>query len=214
MPVIGDDGQGDTSSAISGLLETLGGPADAVAKDAAREALIALVAERMKALAGRMLARSPQVRRWTETDDILQGALLRLLRALGAVTPHDAQHFVRLAALQVRRELIDLTRRFGNPESFAVNHDTNALADGRQWTDQAIGERAEEPDRIGEWSRFHETVGALPESERDLFGMVWYLGLSQPEIAVILGCSPRTVRRRWEEAKRLFVTAFRGGLPN
>jgi RNA polymerase sigma factor (sigma-70 family) len=209
-----DDAQGDTSSAIASLLEALGSSADAAAKEAARATLVSLVGERMRALAGRMLAGSPRIRRWTETDDILQGAMLRLLRALGSVTPNDSQHFFRLAALQVRRELIDLTRRFGNPESFAANHDTNALADGRQWSDQAVGELADEPDRLGEWTRFHQTVDALPEPERDLFGMVWYLGLSQPEIAVILGCSVRTVRRRWDETKQLFIARFRGGLPN
>jgi RNA polymerase sigma-70 factor (ECF subfamily) len=217
-PVIPDDAQDDAhddpSSAISGLLETLGSSADAAAQDAARATLVSLVVERMRALASRMLAGSPRVRRWTETDDILQGAILRLLRALGSVTPNDAQHFVRLAALQVRRELIDLARRFGNPESFAANHDTNARMDGRQWTDQAVGELADEPDRLGEWTRFHQTVDALPEPERDLFGMVWYLGLSQPEIGVILGCSVRTVRRRWDETKQLFIARFRGGLPD
>ena len=187
--------------------------ADAAAMTATREQLVSVVSERMRVLAERMLAGSPRVRRWAETDDVLQGALLRLHRALGAVTPNDPQHFLRLAALQVRRELIDLTRRFGNPESFAANHETNALVDGGQRIDAAVEYETDPPERLAEWSRFHEIVESLPDEERELFSMVWYLGLSQDEFACLLDCSARTVRRRWNETKRRFTAAFQGEPP-
>ena len=212
MTADADSGHG--SAVIPALLAALSNPAKASTKDAAREALLSAALERMRALTHRMLAGSAQVRRWVETDDIVQGAMLRLLRALGSVTPNDAQHFIRLVALQVRRELIDLTRRLGNPESFAANHETNTLPDGRQRTEQKNATTDEEPGQLDEWIRFHETVESLSEPERDLFGMVWYVGLSQPEIAAALGCSPRTVRRRWEETKRSFMSAFQGGPPD
>jgi RNA polymerase sigma-70 factor (ECF subfamily) len=193
------DDSDTAGSAIRIHLQTLGAAVGTPAAEAARAALVALAAERMAALARRMLAGSPQVRRWTETDDVVQNASVRLYRALGGVVPNDPEHFVRLAALQVRRELIDLTRRLRNPESFAANHDTNVSA--------------EEPARLTEWTRFHETAEALPDEDRDLFGMVWYLGLTQDEIAEVLGCSPRTVRRRWDETKRAFTEAFRDEPP-
>ena len=175
------DGPNDDTSAIGIHLETLAAGPGTPAAEAARAALVGIAAERMQALARRMLGGSPQVRRWTETDDVVQNAMVRLYRALGGVIPNDPQHFVRLAALQVRREVIDLTRRLRNPESFAANHDPNVIA--------------------------------LPEDERAIFGMVWYLGLTQGEIANLLGYSPRTVRRRWDEAKRAFIVAFRDELP-
>ena len=182
---------------------------------AARETLIALAAERMRSLARRMLAGSARVRRWEETDDVVQGALLRLHRALGAVIPNDARHFLRLAALQVRRELIDLTRRHGHAESMAANHDTNSLPDtpSRQRIDDAADGAADMSGRLAEWTRFHDLIEALPDDQRELFEMVWYLGLSQDQIATVLACSPRTVRRRWEETKHLFTDTFAGGLP-
>lgn len=167
----------------------------------------------MRALARRMLSGSPQIRRWAETDDVVQSALLRLYRALGAVTPNDPKHFVRLAALQVRRELIDLSRRFANPESFAANHDTNSCDGDRQRVDHAATDNSGEPGRLAEWTRFHETVESLPEPDRQLFEMVWYLGLTQDEIADLLDCSARTVRRRWDDVKRSFLTAFRDSPP-
>ena len=109
------DGPNDDTSAIGIHLETLVAGAGTPAAEAARAALVSIAAERMQALARRMLGGSPQVRRWTETDDVVQNAMVRLYRALGGVIPNDPQHFVRLAALQVRRELIDLTRRLRIP---------------------------------------------------------------------------------------------------
>ncbi len=207
------DGSDTAGSAIRIHLATLGSEPGTPAAEAARAALVGIAAERMQAIARRMLAGAPQVRRWTETDDVVQNALVRLYRALGGMVPNDPQHFVRLAALQVRRELIDLTRRLRNPEAFAANHDTNVIGDGSHRVEGAVAGNADEPPRLAEWTRFHETVEALPEEERNLFGMVWYLGLSQDEIADLLGCSPRTVRRRWNDAKVAFTTAFRDEPP-
>ena len=191
--------------------------ASADARDAAqaRDELVALAAERMRSLAHRMLAGSASVRRWEDTDDLVQVALLRLHRALGSVVPNDAQHFVRLAALQVRRELIDLTRRHGSSESFAANHETNSLPDDRggQRSDRAEDPAPDAVQKLAEWTRFHDLAASLPDDERQLFDMVWYLGMTQDEIAALLGCSARTIRRRWEETKGRFMESFKGQPP-
>ena len=211
---IDDDSSGAAHrDPLGSLLAAVASPDPATAARA-REELVTLAADRMRALAHRMLAGSARVRRWEETDDVVQGALLRLHRALGAVAPNDAQHFLRLAALQVRRELIDLTRRHGHAGSMAANHDTNAAGDvsARQHVEVAA-DQGTASEQLAEWTRFHELVESLPDDERELFEMVWYLGLSQDEIAAALDCSPRTVRRRWEETKRRFTNAFAGGLP-
>jgi hypothetical protein len=59
-----------------------------------------------------MLRDFPGVHRWEETDDVLQNAQLRLNRALGAAQPPTVAELFRLAAAQVRRELIDLARHY------------------------------------------------------------------------------------------------------
>jgi RNA polymerase sigma-70 factor (ECF subfamily) len=59
-----------------------------------------------------MLRGFPGVGRWEQTDDMLHGALARLCQALEAAVPKSAQHFYNLAALQIRRELLDLTDRY------------------------------------------------------------------------------------------------------
>lgn len=191
--------------------------ASADARDAgrAREELVSLAAERVRSLARRMLAGSARVRRWEDTDDLVQGALLRLHRALGTVVPNDAQHFLRLAALQVRRELIDLSRRHGSSESFAANHETNSLPDDHrgQRSDLAEDPTLDAAQKLVEWTRFHHLAASLPDDERQLFDMVWYLGMTQEEIAAVLGCSSRTIRRRWEETKSRFMESFKGQPP-
>src|SRR4051794_30107707 len=82
---------------------------------AALDALLRHTGDRLTRLAHRMLGEFPRVRRWTETADIVQNASLRLVQALRAVQPDSPRAFFALAALQIRRELIDLARHFHGP---------------------------------------------------------------------------------------------------
>ncbi|HJZ92210.1 MAG TPA: hypothetical protein VKE40_15145, partial [Gemmataceae bacterium] len=59
-----------------------------VARDgAARDELVRRTAANLERLAHKMMADYPGVRRWEQTDDVLQRALVRLFRALEQVTP-------------------------------------------------------------------------------------------------------------------------------
>ena len=60
----------------------------------ARDHLVALAQARFVALARAMLRRYPHVRRWEQTDDLLQAALVRLHRSLAEIRVQfgDAQH--------------------------------------------------------------------------------------------------------------------------
>lgn len=186
--------------------------ADPGRRDRARADLVGLVEGRMRTMAHRMLRGFAGVRRWDETDDVVQGAALRLHRALADVVPDSPAGFLGLVAVQVRRELLDLARRYAGPESFASHHDTNAIAyDGRtnQHTDLAQSPATD----LDRWTQFHELAATLPGEEQDVFHLVWYIGASQAEIASLLGCSERTVRRRWDLAKQRFKTVLEGGPP-
>jgi RNA polymerase sigma-70 factor (ECF subfamily) len=158
----------------------------------------------------------PQVRRWDETDDVVQGASLRLARALDAVVPADERHLLNLIATQVRRELIDLARRYAGAESFARHHETNlGHIDGQ---DVFRSDAAEDPvnsdaESVSTWTRFHEVADALDNEDRELFNLVWYLGLSQEQVAVTLGCSVRTIARRWDSVKQRLVVQLKGQAP-
>src|ERR1051326_1878602 len=89
---------------------------------AARDELLRSVCPRLEHLARKMLRRYPSVQRWAETDDVLQNALLRLLRALQEVWPSSTREFLGLAAAQMRRELLDLARHFYGPQGEGAHH--------------------------------------------------------------------------------------------
>jgi len=76
----------------------------------ARAELLNSACERLQRLTHKMLQDYPRVRRWEETGDVCQNALIRLCRTLETISPESVRDFYRLAALQVRRELIDLAR--------------------------------------------------------------------------------------------------------
>ena len=85
---------------------------------AARDELIDVTFERLTDLAHRMLRAYPAVRRWEQTGDVVNQASVRLLDALEAVEVRNELNFYRLAAVQIRRELIDLAPQvFSTPRA-------------------------------------------------------------------------------------------------
>jgi RNA polymerase sigma-70 factor (ECF subfamily) len=177
----------------------------------AREKLIGLAQGRFVALARAMIRRYPHVRRWEQTDDLLQAALLRLHRSLDDVRPVGVRHFDNLAAAQIRRELIDLARSYQGPEGIGANHQTDGNdPDGR------LAQAADEagmPGTLEDWEAFHESVGRLPEDERRVVDLLWYWGLSHAQAAEALGVSAKTIQRRWASARLLIRDALHGESP-
>lgn len=189
---------------------------DQAAKLAARDALIAAAVDHMRSVAHRMARGFPQVRRWDETDDVVQGASLRLARALDAVIPTDGRHLLNLIATQVRRELIDLARRYAGAESFAQYHETNlGHIDGQEVfrSDAAEDPVNSDAESVNSWTLFHEAADTLNDEDRELFNLVWYVGLTQEQAATTLGCSVRTIARRWEVVKRHLLAHLKGQAP-
>ena len=184
--------------------------------ESARPELLAGACARLSELTRTMLKDYRRLRRWEQTDDVLQNALVRLHRSLEDVTPPSLRDFYRLAALQVRRELIDLARHYFGPEGRGRRHHTNAVEDDSRLTPRPAYELpgpAEEPDTLAAWGEFHRQADALPEEEREVFDLVWYQGLKHTEAAALLGVSARTVKRRWQAACLRLHEALKGELP-
>jgi RNA polymerase sigma factor (sigma-70 family) len=179
--------------------------------DSARDRLIALALGRFVALARAMLRRYPHVRRWEETDDLLQAALMRLHRGLAVVRPEDVPHFDNLAATQIRRELIDLARSYHGPEGVGANHHTDGIDPGGRLARAA--DESGQPESLEEWTAFHEAVGRLPEEERQVTGLLWYRGLTHAQAAEALGVATKTVQRRWASARLMIRDALDGEPP-
>lgn len=167
------------------------------------EELLLRACERLRVLARRKLRGFPALRRWVETDDVLQQAMLRLHRALQQVRPATVGEFFGLAGLQMRRELCDLSRQHFGPHGVGANHDTDA-----EGPLSHVADDAEMP--VG-WDRFHELVEALSDDERAVVDCLFVNDLTQEETAHALGVSLRTVKRRWQSARiRLQLSIERG----
>ena len=88
----------------------------------ARDRLLACAFERLDLLARRMLRDFPRVARWEQASDVRQAALMRLSRALEQSPPATVRDFLRLAACQIRRELIDLAQHYQGPMGMDRHH--------------------------------------------------------------------------------------------
>jgi RNA polymerase sigma-70 factor (ECF subfamily) len=168
---------------------------------ASRDELMTVMYERLRVLASRMLDDFARLRgRGEETGDVLHSAMLRFLRALESVRPTTTRDFLALAASQIRRELIDLARRhFGRR-----GHRAPPQKVGNETTLQAIA--AAGAARLAETgvalAELHQQVEQLPEKEREVVDLLWYLDLTQDEAARVLGVDKSTVKRRWRDARQ------------
>jgi RNA polymerase sigma factor (sigma-70 family) len=165
---------------------------------AARDELIRAFQTRLEHLARKMLHRYPKVGRWVEVDDVLQGALLRLLRALESIQPESTRAFFGLAAEQIRRELLDLARHFYGPQGLGAHHDS--VGADPEATRPEFEPADPGDDDFERWCRFHEEVTRLPVQEREVVGLIYYHGWTQAEVAELFQVHVRTVRRWWESA--------------
>lgn len=171
----------------------------------AREAVIEHTCERLRNMARSMLRASPKVRRFEQTDDLLQDALIRLHRSLAEVKPTTAKEFYGLAATQLRRQLIDLARKHYGPQGTGTNHATDG--------DELVIRASQSPDTLNEWTDFHEQIDRLPEPEKEIVHLLWYEGMTQIDTASVLGISLATLKRRWQSARVRLAEWMEGDCP-
>ncbi len=172
--------------------------------------LILLASKRLESLTHLMLRDYPRVQRWAQTDDVLQNALVRLCRALESVSPKDVREFYALATTQIRRELLDLARHYSGPENAAAHHESGDVEPAPGEPGRTPDDHTHDPAVLTDWTEFHAQAAALPDEEREVFGLIFYQGLSQADAAEVMGVAVRTVQRRWQAAL-LNLHRVRGG---
>ena len=138
-----------------------------------------------------MLKSFPAVGRWEQTDDVFLLAAMRLRNALKDVTPRSTREFFGLAALQIRRELLNMTKTY-----------RHRLTPSQAWGGRPRGRVIERGRARRMRSR---TTKGLVNSKRGptstmprrpfpmrfakCFSLIWYHGLSQVQAAVVFGVS-------------------------
>ena len=166
--------------------------------------------DRLERLSRKMMARFPNVRGFADSVDVMQGASIRLLRSLEKIRPASMREFFGLAAMEMRRELLDMARRI-RADRRGGGGVIGGLPDDVENAPTAGDEN--DPGELELWQRFHEAVEKLPVEEREVIGLLHYHGWSQEEAAELFHVTERTIRRRWRSACLQLQTMLDGRFP-
>lgn len=152
------------------------------------------------------LKRIARARLRTERDDhtlgptdLVHESYLRLVDQRRAEW-QDRQHFYRVAAMMMRRVLVDHARRHlaarRGGEHRRVSLDGELLG-----VDEQADLIVEIDDLLGRLGRLDERLPRVVECR-------WFAGYTESETAEVLGVSERTVRRDWKKARALLREAL------
>src|SRR5262245_30573701 len=127
----------------------------------AREELFRRIEDRVRRLCRKMLSEFPSVGAREDTLDVMQNALIRLMRALDTLKPASTREFFGLAAEHIRRELLDLARYYRagkrpvmkGPAIGAADDSSPALDPAADTDNSRLSQR---------WSDLHEAAASLP----------------------------------------------------
>jgi RNA polymerase sigma factor (sigma-70 family) len=163
----------------------------------ARRDLLERAHGRLRKLASRILSDSfPALRARHDLDSVVDEAWIRLVQALDRTDPPTVADFFRLAAHKMRQVLLDMADRQRRRREVVGSEE--AWSGGPLPADPAG--QTYDPARLALWTELQEKVAALPEQERAVFEMHFYLGLPQAEIARVLDLHPRKVSYLWVAA--------------
>jgi RNA polymerase sigma-70 factor (ECF subfamily) len=184
-----------TTAAVQHYLNALAGdqPAEPIVR-----ALLDRSVRRLQLLCGNLLHR--KYRRLTlpplnlQTDEMVSAVVERLLKAMRSVHPQTVRQFFALVNQHMRWELNDLARRL-DEQSTAVE-----LREGLVPA-PASSNSVLSPDG----HRMLDAIDKLPEEEREVFDLVRIQGLTQTEVAEVLGVSAKTVQRRLNRSLMLLA---------
>jgi RNA polymerase sigma-70 factor (ECF subfamily) len=170
------------------LVELAGASGESVAEPLVR-ALLARAVQRLRVLCVTLLHKSyPRLTRAPvnlDDDELLSAVVERLLKSLGTARPQSVRQFFALANQHIRWELNDVARRL----------------DSRVRNQELVEDLVVAPESSGSGislnaRRMLEAIESLPEHEREVFSLVRIQGMTQSEVAEIVGASLRTVQRR------------------
>ena len=196
---------GHTTLAVQRYLDELAGVrGDAPAEPIVR-ALLARSVDRLHLLCASLLHRSyPRLTRGPvnlQSEEMLGAVVERLIKAMRHVRPPTVRQFFALANQHVRWELNDLARRLDERAVPVELRESLVPAPAEPADPGLSSSTAAGPNT----RRILEAIEGLPEDEREAFNLVRVQGMTQPEAATVIGCSPKTVKRRLDRGLLLLA---------
>jgi RNA polymerase sigma-70 factor (ECF subfamily) len=183
-----------TTAVVQRYLDELDGdsPAEPIVR-----ALLDRAVRRLHLLCATLLHRSyPRLTRPPlnlQADELLGAIAERLLKALREARPRTVRQLFALANQHMRWELNDLARRLDNQPAAEL---CEGLVPAPASSVSGLS-----PDGL----RMLQAIDELPEEEREVFDLVRIQGMTQTEVAGVLGVSVVTVKRRLNRGLRLLT---------
>jgi RNA polymerase sigma-70 factor (ECF subfamily) len=197
-PAAGDEDR--TTAAIQRYLNDLAGvrgdsPAEPIVRD-----LLERAAHRLHLLCATLLYRSyPRLTRPPlnlQSDEMLSAVVERMLKAMREARPQNVRQFFALANLHMRWELNDLARRLDDRTPAVELSEAVAPPPVDSTAASALSANTR---------RILDAIERLPEEEREAFSLVRVQGMTQTEVADVLGVSTKTVQRRLNRSLLLLM---------
>jgi len=173
----------------------------------ATDELIRFSEDRFRRLVQSRLRQFNRLRRYEDTDDVLVGVQARFSTALRGRRFETLGDFLRFGAALIGHQLIDFSRHYFGPlgqgrREIALDGSGSARAP-MDPSDPAAG-----PADLARQTDIDGVIDRLPAEHRDLFHALYYLGLTQSDAAEVLDISLSTLKRRWVEARELFLERY------
>ena len=170
-----------------------------------RRDLLERAVDRLRRLAAKMLGESfPRLQTEHDLDSVVNETWIRLLQALEQASPPTVQDFFRLAAHKIRQVLLDMADR----QTRLGRRETHGLAESASTEASAVEQRTDDQLQLAMWTEFHSRVPKLPDDERQVFEMHYYLEIPQAEISQLTNIAPRQVSRLWIKAIERLTQGF------
>jgi RNA polymerase sigma factor (sigma-70 family) len=165
----------------------------------ARHKLLMRTYERLRKLAAALLSRSfPRLRERHQLESVVHEAWIRLDQALAGTHPATPLDFFRFATHKVRQVLLDMVSRADRCHEQPLSADDSAEP----------ADPSADPAQLACWTEFHERVEHLPAAQREVFELRFYHGLTNRQIAEMLGLAEKPVSRLWLAASEQVAQAL------
>ena len=167
----------------------------------AKEDLINRAYDRLVFVVRKLLGSFSRMRVEEETAGVLNEAYPKLHKVLDEVKPATVREFMGLAALQIRRTLLDSIRRLdGRGQTDRPNKVSLDAGDSSQGG-PGVAAPGTDVSKIGLAIDLLEALETLPEEEREVVEMLFFYGYTQAEAAEVVGVHEDTIKRRWSKAR-------------
>lgn len=182
------------------LQDLTAGHASTEERSEATERLLALVYDELRCIAGRMMS-AERASHTLQPTALVHEAYIKLV-GQESLRWNDRAHFMSIAARAMRQILVDHARK---------RHAQKRGGGLQQVTlEEALVPGSDDAFEILELHDALEKLAAEDERAARVAEMRLFGGLSVPEVATVLGVTPRTVDRDWAAARLWLSREIRG----